>query len=272
VTANKTRTAAAGPGQAGVVTVERAGALAVIRLGVPALTTPAKEELLAAVSALAGDESVRALMLTGTGRVFCAGQDLAEHAAALDADPNTAFETIARHYNPIITALTGAPKPVLAAINGTCAGAGISLALACDLRICGDTAKFATAFTGIGLSFDSGLSATLARSAGAARASELILRGEPFTAEQAQAWGLVGEVVPAAELDAAARALAGRLAAGPTLAYAAAKAALQRGWPAPLADVLAAEQDDQRRLGLTEDHRNAVAAFLAKQRPRFAGR
>lgn len=254
------------------MTVERAGALAVIALHSPALTTVAKDQLLAAVSALASDESVRALLLTGTGRVFCAGQDLGEHAAALDTDPQTAFDTVARHYNPIITALTEAPKPVVAAINGTCAGAGISLALACDLRICADTAKFVTAFAGIGLSFDSGLSATLARAVGAARASELILRGEPFTAEQALAWGLVGEVVPAAELAAAARTLAERLAGGPTLAYAAAKAALRRGWTAPLADVLAAEQDDQRRLGLTEDHRYAVGAFLAKQRPQFAGR
>ncbi len=161
---------------------------------------------------------------------------------------------------------------MLAAINGTCAGAGISLALACDVRLCADTAKFSAAFTGIGLGPDSGLSATLARAVGSARASELILLNEPFTAADAFGWGLVGRLVAAAELDDAAAALAARLAAGPTLAYAAAKRSLATAWALPLADVLAAEQEDQQRLGLTEDHRDAVAAFLAKQRPVFRGR
>ena len=220
----------------------------------------------------ADDSSVRVIVLTGTGRVFCAGQDLAEHAAALRENPATAFATLTEHYNPVITALTSAPKPVVAAINGTCAGAGMSLALACDVRLCADTAKFSAAFTGIGLGPDSGLSATLPRAIGAARASELILLNEPFTAADALAWGLVGRLVPAADLDNAAATLATRLAAGPTLAYAAAKRALATAPALPLADVLAAEQEDQQRLGLTEDHRDAVAAFLSKQRPVFRGR
>jgi 2-(1,2-epoxy-1,2-dihydrophenyl)acetyl-CoA isomerase len=254
------------------VSVTAGHAVATITMRTPALTAAAKQGLLDAVLAAAGDASVRAMVLTGTGRVFCAGQDLAEHAAALNGNPAAAFATLEEHYAPVITALTSAPKPVVAAINGTCAGAGISLALACDLRLCADTAKFSAAFTGIGLGPDSGLSATLPRAVGAARASELILRNEPFTAADALSWGLVGSVVPAADVAAEAAALAGRLAAGPTLAYAAAKRALATAWALPLADVLAAEQEDQQRLGLTGDHRDAVSAFLGKQRPVFRGR
>jgi 2-(1,2-epoxy-1,2-dihydrophenyl)acetyl-CoA isomerase len=246
-------------------------AVATITMHTPALTAAAKQGLLDAVLAAADDARVRAIVLTGTGRVFCAGQDLTEHAAALRENPATAFATLTQHYNPLITALTAAPKPVLAAINGTCAGAGMSLALACDLRLCSDAAKFSAAFTGIGLTPDSGLSATLPRAVGAARASELILRNEPFTAAEALSWGLVGSVVPAADVAAGAAALAGRLAAGPTLAYAAAKRSLATAWALPLADVLAAEQEDQQRLGLTGDHRDAVAAFAGKQRPVFRG-
>ena len=164
------------------------------------------------------------------------------------------------------------PKPVVAAINGTCAGAGISLALACDIRVCADTAKFATAFTGIGLTFDSGLSATLTRAVGSARASELILLAEPFTAQQALDWGLVGRLAEPGEVLAEARALADRLAAGPTLAYAEAKRAIAAAALPALPDVLVAEHAAQARLGQTADHKAAVAAFLAKKRPEFHAR
>ena len=215
---------------------------------------------------------MRAVLLTGSGRVFCAGQDLGEHAAALEADPGTAFHTLELHYHPVILALTGMPKPVVAAINGTCAGAGISMALACDIRVCADSAKFATAFTGIGLSFDSGLSATLTRAVGTARASELILLAEPFTAQQALDWGLVGRLASPGEVLAEARAIADRLAAGPTLAYAEAKQAIAAAATPALPDVLAAEHAAQSRLGQTADHKGAVAAFLAKRRPEFRAR
>jgi 2-(1,2-epoxy-1,2-dihydrophenyl)acetyl-CoA isomerase len=163
------------------------------------------------------------------------------------------------------------PKPVVAAVNGTCAGAGISLALACDIRVCSAAAKFATAFTGIGLTFDSGLSATLTRAVGTARTSELILLGEPFTAQQALDWGLVGRLAaPEAVLDEALT-LAARLAVGPTLAYAEAKRAIQAAALPALPDVLLAEGQAQARLGQTADHQGAVKAFLAKQRPVFRG-
>jgi 2-(1,2-epoxy-1,2-dihydrophenyl)acetyl-CoA isomerase len=255
-----------------IVTVAVSGAVGIVTLGTPALTWEAKEQVLAGLRRLSGDDSVRAVVLTGTGRVFCAGQDLAEHAAALDADPASAFGTLALHYHPIVLALTGMPKPVVAAINGTCAGAGISLALACDIRVCAETAKFATAFTGIGLTFDSGLSATLTRAVGTARASELILLAEPFTAQQALEWGLVGRLTDPGSVLSEAMELASRLAAGPTLAYAEAKRAIQAAALPALEDVLACEQAAQSRLGQTADHKGAVAAFLAKRRPEFHGR
>ena len=252
--------------------VSIAGAVATVTMRTPALTTLAKQALLEALRSVAGDDTVRAVVLTGSGRMFCAGQDLGEHAAALRADAGSALATVGEHYNLIVTALTSAPKPVLAAVNGTCAGAGLSLALACDVRIGADTAKFATAFTGIGLSFDSGMSATLARAVGTARASELIMLGEPFGAQQALSWGLLGRVVTAEALPAITAELGRRLASGPTPAYAAAKAAMARAWAAPMADVLAGELADQVRLGTTRDHRAATESFLAKQRPEFTGR
>jgi 2-(1,2-epoxy-1,2-dihydrophenyl)acetyl-CoA isomerase len=161
---------------------------------------------------------------------------------------------------------------VVAAINGSCAGAGLGLALACDLRVAAAGVKFTTAFTAIGLTPDSGLSASLARAVGAARASELVLLSEPFTAEEALAWGLVGRVVAGDQLAAEVEALAGRLAAGPTLAYAAAKRAMREAWGAPWDQVLGAEERDQIALGATADHQQAVEAFVNKQRPTFSGR
>src|ERR1700760_1272983 len=141
--------------EAEIVAVPVEGAVGVLPLGRPALSRAAKEQLLAGLQRLAQDDAVRAVVLPGSGKVFCAGQDLGEHAAALDADPARAFDTLGEHYHPVIEALTAMPKPVVAALNGTCAGAGISLALACDIRVCSAAAKFATAFTGIGLTFDS---------------------------------------------------------------------------------------------------------------------
>jgi len=258
------------------VSVDVDGAVATITLDAQArrnaLTIEMRQALKAAIEQVRADDTVRAVVLTGSGRAFCAGQDLAEHAAALRADPSTALHIVADDYNPIALALAGMPKPVLAAVNGTCVGAGLGLALACDLRIAAESAKFGTAFTAIGLTCDSGLSATLARAVGAARASELVLLGQPFTAAQALEWGVVGRVVPDAEFVDEVRALASKLAAGPTLAYAAAKAALHASFQPPLADVLAAESAAQVRLGLTADHQGAVESFLAKQPVTFHGK
>jgi 2-(1,2-epoxy-1,2-dihydrophenyl)acetyl-CoA isomerase len=253
------------------VAYEVAGSVATVTMTTVSLGVAAKRALLRAVEHAAADDEVRALVLTGTGRVFTAGQDLAEHAAALREPAGDPFATLAEHYNPIVVTLASMPKPVLAAINGTCAGAGLGIALACDLRLAAAGARFTTAFTSIGLAPDSGLSASLSRAIGTARASELILLAEPFTAEDALSWGLIGRVVPAGELATVARELAARLAAGPTEAYATAKRSIRQAWGAAWPDVLDAERRDQSTLGATSDHRDAVEAFLDKRAPRFTG-
>lgn len=257
------------------VLVTRDGAVAVITLNRPerrnAMTVELKDALVAAVTTVAEDPTVRAVVLTGSGPAFCVGQDLREHAAAMRSPEGPVFDTVAKHYNPIVRGLTGMPKPVIAAINGTCVGAGLGFALACDLRVAAAGASFATAFAAIGLTADSGLSATLARSVGGSRAAELLLLGEPFTAEQAAEWGLVRAVVPSEEVLDAALELARTLAAGPTLAYAEIKKAVAIGAVAPLDEVLDAEGAGQARLGRTKDHAGAVEAFLAKRRPTFEG-
>jgi 2-(1,2-epoxy-1,2-dihydrophenyl)acetyl-CoA isomerase len=252
------------------VVVERSGGVATITLTRPSLSASSKAALRDTLASVADDTGVRAVVLTGTGKAFCVGQDLAEHATALETDPESAFATIQEHYNPIVISLATMPKPVVAAVNGTCVGAGLGFALACDVRVAAESARFGTAFTGIGLAPDSGLSVTLARAVGVARASELILLAEPFSASDALAWGVVGSIVPAGELDATAQGIAARLAGGPTTAYAAAKAALAAAFP--LAEALEGEGDVQPGLGRTSDHRGAVKAFLAKTKPEFTGR
>jgi 2-(1,2-epoxy-1,2-dihydrophenyl)acetyl-CoA isomerase len=257
------------------VEVAREGAVATVTLARPdqanSLTTAAKEALLAALRSAAEDPDVRAVVLTGSGRAFCAGQDLAEHAGALESDPDHAFDTVAEHYAPIVSALATMRKPVVAAINGTCAGAGIGFALACDLRVAAAGVRFAPAFTGIGLTADSGLSATLARAVGWSRAMGLLMLGEVIDADEALRIGLVHEVVAPEELGARVSELAARLAAGPTQAFAALKEAMWAATGLDLDGMLALEGTLQQRLAATADHRGAVAAFLEKRRPEFSG-
>lgn len=251
------------------------GAVAVLTLNRPArynaLTTELKTSLVAAIGELGRAGGVRALVLTGAGKAFCVGQDLGEHAAALRAEPGSSFDTVTEHYNPVVRGLTELPFPVVAAVNGPCVGAGLGFALACDLRVAAAGLKFSTAFTGIGLTADSGLSASLAHAVGTSRATELLLLGEPFTAEQAQQWGLVREVVAPEEVLPAALGLARRLATGPTRAYAEVKRAVRFGAVNDLPAVLAAEAAAQARLATTRDHVGAVEDFLAKRRPTFSG-
>lgn len=254
---------------------EKDPAVAIVTLNRPAkrnaLTVELKEALAEALERVATDPSVRAVVLTGTGKSFCVGQDLGEHVEALAADASTAFATVETHYNPIVRSLATMPKPVVAALNGGAVGAGLGFALACDLRVAADNATFSTAFAAIGLTADSGLSASLVHSLGAARATELLLLGESFDAAQALASGLVRSVVPVDEVLDTALELARKLAAGPTVAYAEIKKAVALGAVSSLDDVLAAEGAAQGRLGVTKDHREAVEAFLAKRRPTFEG-
>jgi 2-(1,2-epoxy-1,2-dihydrophenyl)acetyl-CoA isomerase len=219
----------------------------------------------------ADDPSVRAVVLTGSGRAFCVGQDLKEHADALAAGAADLGQTVREHYNPIATTLATMPKPVIAAVNGIAAGAGAAFAFACDLRIVANTAGFNLAFAAIGLSCDSGSSWTLPRLVGWARARELLLLPRTVPAEEALALGLATEVVPAGSVLERATELARQLAAGPTLAYAAIREALEYSAAHGLVESVANEGELMRRTGATEDHRAAVDAFLAKRSPMFEG-
>ena len=174
-------------------------------------------------------------------------------------------------YNPLVLALAALRVPVVVGVNGACAGAGLGIALAGDLRVAAAGAKFTTAFTGIGLSSDSALAARLVHCVGVSRATELLLLPEPFPAETAAQWGLVHRVVAPEQVLAEAQALAARLAPGPTAAYRAVKTVLATAATDSLEDTLALEARLQTELGRTADHREAVEAFLAKRPPEFTG-
>lgn len=236
------------------------------------LTVELKEKLLAALREAATDDSVRAVVLTGSGRAFCAGQDLKEHMALLAADDPAPLRTVTDHYNPLIEAVVTMPKPVIAAVNGMAAGAGASLSYACDLRVVSESAKFLMAFAKIGLTADSGASWTLPRLIGYGRAMELMLLGKPVEADEALRLGMATSVVPDGGALDAARALAVGLAAGPTTAYGKIKEALLAAAGAGLSDALAVEARTQQEAGATHDHRAAVDAFVAKEKPVFTGR
>jgi 2-(1,2-epoxy-1,2-dihydrophenyl)acetyl-CoA isomerase len=256
----------------GTVTREDADGVATVTLLRPGLTHESRQELLAAVQAVAADPAVRAVLLTGSGRAFCVGQDLAQHVEALRGNAAMSLSVVEDEYNPLVRALAGLRVPVVVGVNGACAGAGLGLALAADLRVAAAGAKFTTAFTGIGLGSDSALAWRLVHAVGASRASELLLLPDPFPAETALQWGLVHRVVAADRVAAESRALAVRLAAGPTAAYGAVKQVLAAAAADTLEDTLGREAVLQVELGRTADHAEAVEAFLAKRTPRFTGR
>jgi 2-(1,2-epoxy-1,2-dihydrophenyl)acetyl-CoA isomerase len=261
---------------ADVLLVERSEGVATLIMNRPesmnSLSVELKETLLDAVRAVSDDPAVRAVVLAGTGRGFCVGQDLREHVALLEANDPSPLSTVTAHYNPLILALSRMPKPVIAAVNGMAAGAGAGLSFACDFRIAAKTAGFLIAFANVGLTLDSGVSWTLPRIVGAARATALSILAEPITAEAALEMGLVNAVVDPERVLPAAQELAVRLAAGPTAAYAAIKASLAYSATSDLEAALAMEGELQGAMGHTEDHRSATAAFVAKQKPTFLGR
>jgi 2-(1,2-epoxy-1,2-dihydrophenyl)acetyl-CoA isomerase len=254
------------------VTRDDAGGVATLTLQRPGLSSALRRDLLDAVRSVAADESVRAVLLTGSGRAFCVGQDLAEHVESLRGNAATSLSVVEEEYNPLILALAALRVPVVVGVNGACAGAGLGIALAGDLRVAAAGAKFTTAFTGIGLSSDSALAARLVHCVGVSRATELLLLPEPFLAETAAEWGLVHRVVAPQDVLPEAQALAARLAAGPTAAYRAVKTVLATAATDSLVDTLALEGRLQTELGQTADHREAVEAFLAKRAPEFTGR
>jgi 2-(1,2-epoxy-1,2-dihydrophenyl)acetyl-CoA isomerase len=254
------------------VEVEAEAGVATITLNRPdalnALTVPMKRDLLGAFRQVERDRAVRAVILTGAGRAFCAGQDLRERlepgAAPLGVE-------VRERYNPIIRAMRALPKPIVGAINGVAAGAGASLAMACDLRIASEAASFALAFGRVGLVPDSGATWFLPRLVGHARAMELALLNDPVSAADALRVGLVGRVVPAEELAADARAIAERLAAGAPRAIALTKRAINAAWDRDLDAALEWEAHLQDLAGRTRDHAEGLAAFVEKRPPRFTG-
>lgn len=228
--------------------------------------------LRAALDAAADDEGVRCVILTGAGRGFCAGQDLADRATAPGATPVDLSETIERTYNALVRRLRSMPVPVVAAVNGVAAGAGANIALACDIVIAARSASFVQAFCRIGLVPDSGGTWFLPRLVGTARAMGLALLGDKLTAEQAEEWGLIWRCVEDAELAPTVDALLAHFAQAPTRGLAATKRALRASTNATLAAQLALERDLQRELGYSDDYREGVAAFVGKRPPHFTGK
>jgi 2-(1,2-epoxy-1,2-dihydrophenyl)acetyl-CoA isomerase len=222
-----------------------------------------RREIAAAVAA--APNVARVLVLTGSGRAFCSGQDL---GATGDLD---VARTLREEYEPMILGLAGCPIPTIAAVNGTAAGAGANLALACDLVIAARSAAFIQAFARIGLIPDAGGTWWLPRQVGLARAMGAALFAEPISADQAAAWGMIWQAVPDEDLAATVRARARQLAEGPSVAYRLAKQALRAGLANDLPTQLALEAELQAEAGRTADFREGIAAFRAKRAPRFRG-
>ncbi|HVQ21927.1 MAG TPA: enoyl-CoA hydratase-related protein [Candidatus Saccharimonadia bacterium] len=232
-----------------------------------ALDRELKAVLLAALRAAARDRAVRTVILTGAGRAFCAGQDLRERG---DGAPGLDVE-LRERYIPLIEAIQRIEKPIVAAVNGVAAGAGFSLALACDLRVMADTATFISAFGRIGLAPDSGLSWFLPRLVGPARAAQIVMTTDPVDAATAERIGLVNRVVPADTCLAEAQALAARLATGAPMALGLAKRSLAYSLEHDLSSSLAFEAELQGIAGRSSDHAEGVAAFSEKRPARFTG-
>jgi 2-(1,2-epoxy-1,2-dihydrophenyl)acetyl-CoA isomerase len=259
------------------IAVERDGAVTRITLNRPdklnALTQVMSDELVDAFSRLREDPEVRAVILTGAGRGFCAGQDLTEFEAAYRAGTRPDIEAhLERSYHRLIPLIVTTPKPVIAAVGGVAAGAGVSLAVACDVRIASDEARFIQAFVKIGLVPDSGGTWLLPRVVGYPNALELSFTGDPVDAERALALGLVSRMVSASDLEEEVAAYATRLAAMPTAAVAATKALMRDALGLDLDEALRREGAAQTRMGQTGDHLEGVMAFAEKREPKFRGR
>jgi 2-(1,2-epoxy-1,2-dihydrophenyl)acetyl-CoA isomerase len=232
-----------------------------------ALDRELRTELTSALKGAVRDDAVRAVLITGAGRGFCSGADLRGGSAERD------FRTVLRsEYNPLITAIRSLPKPVVAAVNGVAAGAGFSLAMAADLVVAAEEARFVPAFARIGLVPDSGLTRTLVRGVGRHRAFEILMGERQLTAPEAQSLGLVAAVVPGDALLTAVGDLARRLAQGPTAGIGMTKRLLEIAEDASGPESLEAEAALQALAGRTDDHAEGVAAFTEKRDPRFSGR
>ena len=248
------------------VETTRDGAVATVRLNRPdrlnALDRATRWELVTTLRDVAADDSVRAVVLTGTGRAFCVGQDLAAVEELEHAD-----ETVAGSYNPIAQTIADMPKPVVAAVNGAAVGAGLGLALACDLRLAAEEATFSCAFGKVGLVPDTGVSWHLVRELGYARAFALATLGRTFTAEEAKAYGLVNRVLPADQLADSAGGLAELMASGPSLAFALTKRQFRAAGEVSFEGLLAMEARHQGEAAAHPDHVEGRTAFAEKRPP-----
>jgi 2-(1,2-epoxy-1,2-dihydrophenyl)acetyl-CoA isomerase len=247
---------------------ERTDGVATITLNRPraynAFTAVMHAELKSALKQAERDATVRCIVLTGAGKAFCSGQDLRE------ITPDHAFGAHVReHYNPLIMQLRALPKPIVAAVNGVAAGAGMSLALACDLRVAVESARFVAAFATVGLVPDSGMSYLLPRLIGAARALELCMTGGTLDAATAYSYGMLNAVASAEEYPSAVRQLAERLANGPTVAIGLIKRSFEVAASATLEQALDYEAQAQQIAGLSAEHAEGLRAFHEKRSPKF---
>ena len=259
------------------IEVDREGAVAKITLNRPdklnALTQVMSDELVDSFTAAREDPAVRAVLLTGAGRGFCAGQDLSEFGASLKSgQPPNIKEHLEHAYHKLIPIMVEIPKPVVCAVNGVAAGAGVSLAVACDVRIASEAARFTQAFVKIGLVPDSGGTWLLPRVVGYAKALELSISGDMVDADAALTMGLVSRIVAPDALEKESLDYAAALAALPTAAIGEAKALLRDAVTSDLQTALHAEAVAQARMGQTHDFMEGVTAFAEKREPRFEGR
>lgn len=263
-----------------LVLTSNAGAVRTLSLNRPAalnsFTTQLHEALMAELEAAAADESVRCVVLTGAGRAFCAGQDLADPSVAPDPTPGAAPKdlghVISTWYVPLVARLRSMPVPVIAAVNGVAAGAGANLALCCDIVVAGRSASFIQAFTKIGLVPDTGGTWLLPRLVGSARALGIAMLGDKLPAEEAARIGLIWQCVDDAALAETAAALASKLAGMPTRALVATREAMAAAQHMDLGAALAEEARIQREMGNANDYREGVEAFRAKRAPVFKDR
>ncbi len=261
----------------GPLRLERDGALAVITLDRPEVLNAFDEALTSAlavaIDAVATDAAVRAVVITGAGRAFSAGQDLRDRFLKVVAGEDLALgNELRRRYHPAIAALREMRKPVVAAVNGVVAGAGLGIAVACDVRVASSSAVFRAAWTRVGLVPDAGSAYFLPRIVGWGRATDMILTGDAVSADEALRMGLVTRVWPDAEFSDAWRKYARALAEGATEAYALSKEGLNAAWDRNFASFLELESSLQDRAGRTRDYAEGVRAFTSKTPAKFEGR